>query len=69
MDVFLSQLRHAQRSKGWSDEELLKRSGLDLDRTSLSRKLNGRTPMTLEEATSLGQALETPLAWTPGVVA
>lgn len=34
----------------WTIEELLDKSGLDMDRTQLGRKLSGKAPMRTEEA-------------------
>jgi hypothetical protein len=40
---------------GWSIPELLKKSGLNLDRTGLWRKLHGKTGLSFEEAGVLSE--------------
>lgn len=69
MRTLIEQLRDAYRRSGWTMEELLARSGLDLDRSSLRRKLldvKDPIPMKTEEAESLAVALGVVLAWVPG---
>jgi transcriptional regulator with XRE-family HTH domain len=53
------------REHDWSVETLREKSGLTIDRSTLSRKLNGKTPMTLSEAEALAQALSVTIAWVP----
>lgn len=49
----VEQIRTAQRERGWSTQELLERSGLKMDRSTLHRKLSGDTPMTDAECEAL----------------
>lgn len=44
------QVAAAFEKTGWTIEELLDKSGLDMDRTQLGRKLGGKAPMRTEEA-------------------
>jgi putative intracellular protease/amidase len=50
------QLLAAFKKTGWSIPELLKKSGLDLDRTGLWRKLHGKTGFSFEEVGALVDA-------------
>lgn len=45
------------RNKRMTMARLLKASGLDLDRSTLHRKMYGDTPMTVDEAVAIGGAL------------
>lgn len=42
---------------GWTIEELLEKSGLEMDRSQLGRKLSGKAPMRTEEAEALVDAI------------
>lgn len=65
MRTLVEQLRDAYEKSGLTMEELLEKSGLDIDRSSLRRKLlvaegskNDRSiPMKTEECEALAQAL------------
>lgn len=46
------------RAKRMTMSRLLKASGLDLDRSTLHRKMYGSTPMTADEAVAIGSALK-----------
>ena len=59
------QLLAAMTGKGWSVPELLKRSGLTCDRTSLYRKLHGEQKLSTEECEQLAQVLGITIAWAP----
>lgn len=63
MRSITEQLKDAFERSGWSMSELLKRSGLDLDRSSLARKLNGELRMNVDEAQALAKALNVTLVW------
>lgn len=65
-----AQLRTAFENTGWSVQELLDRSGLAIDRSSLARKLSGDLPLKVTEAEALAKAIrrgghEVVLAWPP----
>src|SRR5262245_45732759 len=59
MDVkpIAEQLRVAHEASGWSVQELLEKSGLEIDRSSLARKLTGDLPMKTREAEVLARTL------------
>jgi ribosome-binding protein aMBF1 (putative translation factor) len=59
----VEQIRIAKEIAGWSTQQLLERSGLKLDRSTLHRKLAGDTPMTDAECQSLAHALGIQLIW------
>lgn len=59
----VEQLRRAQVEKGWSVQQLLDKSGLNLERSSLQRKLKGTVPATSEEVEALAKALDITLEW------
>lgn len=69
MDVrspdIVQQLRAAFEGKGWSVQELLDRSRLDIDRSSLARKLDGELPMKVKEAEVLARTLDAVIVWPP----
>lgn len=68
MRTLVEQLRDAYEKSGWTMEELLERSGLDLDRSSLRRKLldvKDAVPMKTREAEALARALEVTLVVLP----
>ena len=56
------QIRDAHDAKGWSVQELLDASGLDIDRSVLSRKIRGEVEMTFDEFNALAKPLGVPLA-------
>jgi len=49
--------------KGWSVQELLDRSGLPIDRSSLARKLTGDLPLKVSEAEVLARTLGVVIVW------
>jgi hypothetical protein len=57
------QLSDALARTGWSVGELLKRSRLPVDRSSLARKLKGSLPMKTTEAEALAIVLGTYIGW------
>ena len=59
----VQQIREAQQERGWSVQQLLEKSGLPLDRSSLHRKLNGDVATTASECEALAKALEITLVW------
>ncbi len=61
------QVRDAFEKTGWSVAELLRRSGLDIDRSSLARKLSGDLPMKTGEAECLAAVLDVTLAFVPNM--
>ena len=61
----VEQIRSEQERLGWSTQQLLERSGLKLDRSTLHRKLTGRTPMTDGECESLANAMAYKLVYPP----
>lgn len=65
VQTILQQLRVAYERTGWTMAELLDRSGLRLDRSTLRRKMVGEVPTTTEEAEALALALSTTLAVVP----
>ena len=48
-----AQLKAALAKSGWSIPELLEKSRLEMDRTALWRKLEGKTKFSFEEAGTL----------------
>lgn len=68
MRTLVEQLRDAYERSGWTMEELLDKSGLGIDRSSLRRKLldvKDPIPMKTDEAEALAAALGVVLAWVP----
>jgi transcriptional regulator with XRE-family HTH domain len=57
MKPIAEQLREAFEASGWSVRELLDKSGLSIDRSSLSRKLSGQLRTKTEEAEAIARAL------------
>ncbi len=60
----IEQVCRAQRKRGWSVQQLLDASGLEIDRSVLHRKLKGETTTTAEELEALAAGLEMTLVWT-----
>lgn len=68
MRTLVEQLRDAYEKSGWTMEELVQRSGLDLDRSTLRRKIldvRDPVPMRTEEAEALAHALGVTLVVLP----
>ena len=66
--TLVEQLRDAYEKTEWTMEELLEKSGLDLDRSALRRKLldvKDPIPMKTEECEALAQALDVTLVVVP----
>ena len=59
------QLLVAFKAKEWSVPELLRRSKLECDRTSLYRKLHGQQKLSTEECERLAEVLGITIAWAP----
>lgn len=59
----VEQIRTAQLERGWSVQQLLDKSGLQLDRSTLQRKLTGEVPATDAECEALAKALKTQLVY------
>lgn len=57
------QLNDAFERSGLTVVELLKRSGLDIDRSSLARKLKGELRLNVDEAQTLAAVLGVTLVW------
>lgn len=53
----VEQIRSAQRALGWSNQQLLERSGLTFNLTGLSRRLRGEIRTSTEECEALAGAL------------
>jgi transcriptional regulator with XRE-family HTH domain len=53
----VSQLRGVFERSGMSVRTLLEKSGLDIDRSSLQRKLHGQQPLRVAEAEALASVL------------
>lgn len=53
------------KQRKWSVKKLLDESGLDMDRTSLQRKLHGEQPLYDHELQALVDALQTTVAAVP----
>lgn len=66
--TLVEQLRDAYERSGWTMEKLVDESGLDLDRSSLRRKLldvKDPIPMRTEECEALARALDVTLVVLP----
>lgn len=50
MKTIVEQLRETYKKTDWTMGELLQKSGLDLDRSSLRRKISGEIDMKTDEA-------------------
>jgi transcriptional regulator with XRE-family HTH domain len=61
----IEQLQTARKRAKWSVQKLLDESGLELERSTLSRKLNGECPVTSGECESLANALGVTLVVMP----
>jgi transcriptional regulator with XRE-family HTH domain len=59
----VEQLRRARESRGDTVQQLLERSGLDLERSVLHRKLRGESLITATECEALAQALDITLRY------
>lgn len=68
MRSLVEQLRDAYEKSGWTMDELVDRSGLELDRSSVRRKIldvKDPIPMKTEEAEALASALGVTLVVLP----
>jgi hypothetical protein len=68
MRTLVEQLRDAYEKSGLTMEQLVERSGLELDRSSLRRKLlavKDSVPMRTHEAEALARALDVTLVVLP----
>lgn len=65
MKSLIEQLWAAFQAKGWTTAQLLERSKLDCDLSSLNRKMRGRQKTSTEECQALAAALEVTIAWSP----
>lgn len=65
VQTITQQLSAAFAQKGWSVQELLDRSKLPIDRSSLARKLSGELPMKVREAEVLARTLACVIVWPP----
>lgn len=61
-----NQLVDAFQKTSWSMDELLKRSKLDLDRSTLRRKMIGETKISAEECQAIAAALGITITWSSG---
>jgi ribosome-binding protein aMBF1 (putative translation factor) len=59
----VEQIRIAQQRLGLSTQQLLDKSKLSIDRSSLHRKLTGAVPTTDTECEALAKALGITLVW------
>lgn len=60
------QLDAAFEATGWSVQALLEKSGLEIERSSLQRKLKGKLRLNTDEAQVLATVLGVTLVWMPG---
>ena len=63
MVTLTQQLNAAFEESGWSVAELLAKTGLPIDRSSLSRKLKGELRMNTDEAETIASALGVTISW------
>lgn len=63
MKTLAQQLHEAMVAKGWSVPDLLRKSRMRFDRTSLLRKLNGDQKLSTDEAQKLARVLGCALVW------
>lgn len=63
MRTLLGQLQDAFARKEMSLAELLRKSGLDMNVSNLSRRMSGEVPFRLEEAEAVAVALDVRLVW------
>lgn len=63
MPTIVEQLRVAFEASELSIPQLLERAGLELNRSSLGRKLSGELDMWTKEAEALAKALGIRLVW------
>jgi ribosome-binding protein aMBF1 (putative translation factor) len=59
----VQQIREAHEKRGWSVQQLLDKSGLPIDRSTLHRKLKGDVASTTIEIEALATALEITITW------
>lgn len=59
----VEQIRSEQLRLGWSTQQLLDRSRLSIDRSTLHRKLAGEVPTTDAECEALAGAMGFTLVW------
>lgn len=59
----VEQIRSEQLRLGWSMQQLLDSSGLQIDRSTLHRKLTGVWPTTDSECEALARAMNLTLIW------
>lgn len=67
MPSLVEQVRRAREGRGLSVAQLLERSGLRLERSTLARKLAGAVPTTTEECEAMARALDVTLVVLPVV--
>jgi len=60
-----SQLLKAFRRSGWTVAQLGVRAGIDVERSALSRKIRGQTPMSTWEAERFARVLGVTLIFKP----
>ena len=63
MLTLTQQIERARADRKLTVAELLRRSGLDIDRSTLHRKLKGETPVTADECQALAACLGLTLVW------
>lgn len=64
MRTLVEQLRDAYEKTGWTMDKLVEKSGLDIDRSALRRKIldvKDPIPMKTDEAEALARALDVTL--------
>lgn len=59
----LEQLNQAWRGKSWTVEELAERCGLQLERTTMGKKMKGQIPLKDTEIQALATCLEITIVW------
>jgi transcriptional regulator with XRE-family HTH domain len=59
----VEQIRSEQLRRSWSTQQLLEKSGLQIERSTLHRKLTGEIPLTAVECQALATALDLQLIW------
>lgn len=63
MRSLVEQVRQAHSKSDLTVQQLLEKSGLPLERSTLQRKLSGDVPTTTDEIEALAKALDYTLVW------
>lgn len=61
----MEQLNQAWREREWTVEVLAAKSGLQLERTTMGKKMKGSIPLKADEIQALATCLDCTIVWPP----